>query len=283
MDRRRGAVRPRPHRRARCGRSSASASSRTSSRSASRWATATPSRRSSRAARSSSQLVGRTTLFSTFGGNPVSAAAALAVLDVIEDERVLERVQRTGRRSAPRCSTIDHPEIADVRGVGLAWGVEFADRRASPRGPRRDAPARRAGRHHRPHGNVLKIRPPLALNETHVPQLAGTLQQALSSKLIIACFTRVSEQLCGAHRATSVACSTSAVNSLTASSESSSSGPRTGPVVKPVTRRRPSPRRCSSCSRARRTAARCAPTARARRAGRCRRSAGGAARRTAPG
>ena len=44
-----------------------------------------------------SQLVGRTSLFSTFGGNPVSAAAALAVLDVIEDERVLERVQRTGR------------------------------------------------------------------------------------------------------------------------------------------------------------------------------------------
>ena len=76
-----------------------------------------------------SQLVGRTTLFSTFGGNPVSAAAALAVLDVIEDERVLDRVQRTGPalRAALDDVASRHPEIGDVRGVGLAWGVELAD------------------------------------------------------------------------------------------------------------------------------------------------------------
>ena len=48
------------------------------------------------------QLVGRTTLFSTFGGNPVSAAAALAVLDVIEDERVLDARAAHGRRAARR-------------------------------------------------------------------------------------------------------------------------------------------------------------------------------------
>ncbi len=126
-----------------------------------------------------SQLVGRTSLFSTFGGNPVSAAAALAVLDVIEDERVLERVQRTGRALRDALLEIDHPEIADVRGVGLVWGVEFAT----------DARARAVRDEMRrlgvlvgttgPHGNVLKIRPPLALNETHVPRLAGTLRQAL--------------------------------------------------------------------------------------------------------
>ena len=80
------------------------------------------------------ELVGRTTLFSTFGGNPVSAAAALAVLDVIEDERVLDRVRRTGRRArATRSPRSSHPEIADVRGVGLAWGVELVtDRTRAP-------------------------------------------------------------------------------------------------------------------------------------------------------
>jgi 4-aminobutyrate aminotransferase-like enzyme/Ser/Thr protein kinase RdoA (MazF antagonist) len=125
------------------------------------------------------QLVGRTTLFSTFGGNPVSAAAALAVLDVIDDERVLDRVQRTGRALGAALRDIDHPEITDVRGVGLVWGVELTT----------DARARAVRDRMRelgvlvgttgPRGNVLKIRPPLALNETHVPQLADTLRRAL--------------------------------------------------------------------------------------------------------
>ena len=63
--------------------------------------------------------------FSTFGGNPVSAAAALAVLDVIEDERVLERVQRTGATLGGALRGLGHP----VRGVGLAWGVDLPDAR----------------------------------------------------------------------------------------------------------------------------------------------------------
>jgi 4-aminobutyrate aminotransferase-like enzyme len=127
-----------------------------------------------------SQLVGRTSLFSTFGGNPVSAAAALAVLDVIDDERVLERVQRTGRALRDALLAIDHPEIAAVRGVGLVWGVELTT----------DARARAVRDEMRrlgvlvgttgPRGNVLKIRPPLALDETHVSQLVDALRRALT-------------------------------------------------------------------------------------------------------
>jgi 4-aminobutyrate aminotransferase-like enzyme len=136
------------------------------------------------------ELVGRMTLFSTFGGNPVSAAAALGVLDVIEDERVLDRVQRTGRalRSALAEVAAGRPEIGDVRGVGLACGGEFVEDPATrePDGPRaREARDRMrhlgvlvgtTGRH----GNVLKIRPPLAFDETHVPILARTLEAALT-------------------------------------------------------------------------------------------------------
>ena len=138
------------------------------------------------------ELVGRMTLFSTFGGNPVSASAALAVLDVIEDERVLERVRRTGSalRAAFAEVAAEHPEIGDVRGVGLAWGIEFVTDPATrdPDGARarevRDRMRRlgvlvgTTGRH----GNVLKIRPPLALDETHVPTLADALSRAVRDR-----------------------------------------------------------------------------------------------------
>ena len=136
-----------------------------------------------------SELVGHVTLFSTFGGNPVSAAAALAVLDVIEDERVLDRVQRTGRalRAALADLAAGEPAIGDVRGVGLAVGVEFVSDPSTrePDGPRARAVRDRmrelgvlvgtTGRH----GNVLKIRPPLALEERHVPTLTDALAAAL--------------------------------------------------------------------------------------------------------
>jgi 4-aminobutyrate aminotransferase-like enzyme len=134
-------------------------------------------------------LVGRATIFSTFGGNPVSAAAALAVLDVIEDERVLERVQRTGRalRAALGEVAASHPEIGDVRGVGLACGVEFV---TDPHSRQPDgALAHRVRDRMRHagvlvgttgrHGNVLKIRPPLAFGESHVPTLVAALEGAL--------------------------------------------------------------------------------------------------------
>jgi 4-aminobutyrate aminotransferase-like enzyme/Ser/Thr protein kinase RdoA (MazF antagonist) len=137
-----------------------------------------------------SELVGKTTLFSTFGGNPVSAAAALAVLDVIDDERVLERVQRTGRalRAALDDVAVTDTSIGDVRGVGLAVGVEFI---AGPATHEPDAARARAVRDRMrhlgvlvgstgPHGNVLKIRPPLALTEEHVPTLVEAFATAVA-------------------------------------------------------------------------------------------------------
>jgi 4-aminobutyrate aminotransferase-like enzyme/Ser/Thr protein kinase RdoA (MazF antagonist) len=134
-------------------------------------------------------VVGHTTLFSTFGGNPVSAAAAAAVLDVIEDERVLDRVRRTGAALGAALAgvTEGRPEVGDVRGVGLAWGVELVTDPATraPDGPRARAVRDRlralgvlvgtTGRH----GNVLKIRPPLAFDTPHVRVLADALEAAL--------------------------------------------------------------------------------------------------------
>ena len=122
-----------------------------------------------------------TVFFSTFGGNPVSAAAALAVLDVLEDERVLERVVRVGAalRDAIAATARPYPAVLDVRGIGLAIGVEVVDRAtaaAIKEGLReRGVLIGSAGRD----GNVLKIRPPLAFSaadtEVFVDALAATL------------------------------------------------------------------------------------------------------------
>jgi 4-aminobutyrate aminotransferase len=62
---------------------------------------------------------------STYGGNPVCCAAALATLDVIEP--LLPRIRQTGEsmRSKLRALQQRHPVVADVRGVGLMIGAEF--------------------------------------------------------------------------------------------------------------------------------------------------------------
>jgi 4-aminobutyrate aminotransferase len=70
---------------------------------------------------------------STFGGNPVSCAAALAVLDVIESENLLENAQKQGRYIKGRLDEMkeDHPLIGDVRGKGLMVGVELVKDKAT--------------------------------------------------------------------------------------------------------------------------------------------------------
>jgi 4-aminobutyrate aminotransferase-like enzyme len=124
-----------------------------------------------------------TVLFSTFGGNPVAMAAALAVLDVIDDERVLERTAAAGAalRDALRVATAGHAAVVDVRGVGLAIGVECIDGST--------ASALKEGMRDRgvlvgtsgPRGEVLKIRPPLAFTVPEVPIVADALAAALAS------------------------------------------------------------------------------------------------------
>ena len=130
-----------------------------------------------------------TVFFSTFGGNQVSMAAAHAVLDVLDDERVLPRVEQTGEllRSAIRAATSGHERIGDVRGMGLASGIEIVTDRASRQPDAAGAAALKEGM--RRHGvllgttaragNVLKVRPPLAFTGEHVPLFVAALEAAL--------------------------------------------------------------------------------------------------------
>jgi 4-aminobutyrate aminotransferase-like enzyme len=129
--------------------------------------------------------------FSTFAGNPVSAAAAVAVLDVLHDERVLPRVATTGEalRVALREATAADPRVGEVRGIGLAIAVELVSHPVSkePDGELADRVANAmrergvligtTGRH----GNCLKIRPPLAFGSAEVPLVADALRDSLAS------------------------------------------------------------------------------------------------------
>ena len=70
----------------------------------------------------------------TYVGNPVACAAAVAVLDVIEEERLLERGLALGETMRRRFETMQagNPHIADVRGLGAMLGVEFVDEAGEP-------------------------------------------------------------------------------------------------------------------------------------------------------
>ena len=118
-------------------------------------------------------------VFSTFGGNPVAAQAALSVLDVIEDAGLIEHAGRMGELLRSRIAGLGHPAIRGVRGVGLLVGVELdePDRaRAVVNALRRDGVLiGRTG----PRGDVLKVRPPLVFAEPHAEVLLAALERAL--------------------------------------------------------------------------------------------------------
>jgi 4-aminobutyrate aminotransferase-like enzyme len=133
---------------------------------------------------------GRTELFSTFGGNPVACVAALAVLDIIEDEGLVANAADTGGylRRGLEALAGRHAVIGDIRGEGLLLAAELvAGRRTrAPAG----ALARQVVEAMRdrgiligatgPAGNVLKIRPPLIFEREHGDLLLTALDEALA-------------------------------------------------------------------------------------------------------
>lgn len=127
--------------------------------------------------------------FNTFGGNPVSIAAATAVLDVIEREGLRDNAERCGAvlRSGLAELAGRYDGIGDVRGSGLFVAVEFV--RPGGREPDAGAAARAvdALRERRvlisasgPHANVLKIRPPLPFTTAHAERLVTELDAVLA-------------------------------------------------------------------------------------------------------
>jgi len=119
--------------------------------------------------------------FNTFGGNTVSCAVALAVLDVIERERLLENARVMGAllQDGLRAIARRRSEVREVRGAGLFVGVQMSSPELAGRivnGLRGEGVLiGSAGRHN----DVLKIRPPLTISRAEVDVLVDTLDHVL--------------------------------------------------------------------------------------------------------
>jgi len=129
--------------------------------------------------------------FNTFGGNPVSCAVALAVLDVIDAEGLVENAADIGGYLLEGFQELQsrHEIIGDVRGVGLFFGIDLV----SDRNDKTPATAEAGSivndmRQRRilmsnigEYDNILKIRPPLCFSRSNADFLISTLDEVLAS------------------------------------------------------------------------------------------------------
>jgi 4-aminobutyrate aminotransferase-like enzyme/Ser/Thr protein kinase RdoA (MazF antagonist) len=127
--------------------------------------------------------------FSTFGGNPVACTAGLAVLEVLEEEKLQENALRVGTHLKNRLQDLQqrHELIGDVRGSGLFLGVDLV----LDRNTREAAPLQASYVVNRlrergiltgtdgPHHNVIKLRPPLVFTEKDADLFVNTLDAIL--------------------------------------------------------------------------------------------------------
>ena len=124
--------------------------------------------------------------FNTFGGNPVSAAASMAVMDVIETEGLVENARDVGGYALDRLRALQHPAIAEARGLGLFMGLELVDEtgpatalagRVVEEMRQRGVLINRIGRAM----NTLKLRPPMPFSRAHADMAMDALQASLEA------------------------------------------------------------------------------------------------------
>lgn len=117
-------------------------------------------------------------LGTTFGGNHLACAAALAVLDVIEEEHLVENAASVGSYLLAQLKTLaaETPSIVDVRGEGLMIGIEFSDSIKTLR-------TRLVKEQHVFTGaastNILRLLPPLCLTKAEADDFLSRLKQVL--------------------------------------------------------------------------------------------------------
>jgi 4-aminobutyrate aminotransferase-like enzyme len=122
----------------------------------------------------------------TYGGNPMACAAGLATLEVMEEERILDNVNRVGAFLMERLRGMKerHPIVGDVRGRGLLLAVDLVKDRDS-REPFAEAGKRvyekafSKGLAWIPAGNILRLAPPLILTEELAAKAADIVEESI--------------------------------------------------------------------------------------------------------
>jgi 4-aminobutyrate aminotransferase len=125
---------------------------------------------------------------STFGGNPVSCTAALATIEVIEEENLPQNAQNVGNYLREKLEELKekHALIGDVRGMGLMQGVELVREHKEPAKQeilevfeatrRRGLLIGKGGLY----GNVIRISPPLTISKSDVDEAIRILDEAFA-------------------------------------------------------------------------------------------------------
>ena len=115
-------------------------------------------------------------LGTTFGGNHLACSAALAVLDIIENENLVENARIVGDYMMEKIKGLNHPKIKDVRGRGLMIGIELAEDQKPVR-------ERLVYEQHVFTGcsgqNLLRLLPPLTFTKELADEFNERLQKAL--------------------------------------------------------------------------------------------------------
>ncbi len=123
----------------------------------------------------------------TYGGNVVAAAAAVATINAIEQENMLENAAARGEQliNALKEFQRSHPEIGDVRGLGLMIGVEYRDKEGKPSRKLAKAVTKKAfekGLMLLTCGlwdNTIRLIPPLNISSTEVEEALGIIEDSL--------------------------------------------------------------------------------------------------------
>lgn len=129
---------------------------------------------------------------STFGGNPISCAAALANLAVLEEENLIDNAARQGERLLARFRRLQERSslVGDVRGQGLMIGLELVRDRKSREPAAAEAKGVRAALRERGVlvgvggvlGNVVRIQPPLSITDDECDRVASALEDVLDRR-----------------------------------------------------------------------------------------------------
>ena len=129
--------------------------------------------------------------FNTFGGNPVSCAAAIAVLEEIKDKQLMHQAQHVGDYARQRLTDLKskHDCVGDIRGSGLIFGAEMVlDRKTKAPASEFTDRVINAMRHRGiilsklgRHKNTLKIRPPMPFSTNNAQLLFDTLDDVLAT------------------------------------------------------------------------------------------------------
>lgn len=124
----------------------------------------------------------------TFGGNPVSCAAALASIDVIEQEKLADRAAEMGKRMTDRLSKLkSHKNVGDVRGLGMMIAIEFEEADGEPSHDIAERVAETCMQNKLivltcgTHGHVIRLIPPLNISEEDANKGLEIIEKAVAA------------------------------------------------------------------------------------------------------